>query len=242
MKNKNLKIVLIIATIIIIASGAGVYATYSYFANNVSYSKGGTEISVQAALDDLYSKNDGITELTEFKRDISDYIEEAGGIKPDYNANSETFGTSIKNIVKEVTSDATASGNNITSGQTAYVNGNKITGTGVDNNTYYENGKEEGKRNLTLIESNLSSRYEQNVTVTNIANYQNLTVDNFIIVNKSLAYANVSDEEDILEMSKSYAKNTGELTLGKQKSYSNVAKISGMSYTFYNIYDVYLLV
>ena len=72
---------------------------------------------------------DAIAKLAEFKKQISDYIDEAGGIKPDYTAETTTFGNSIKGILKEVTKEATATSEDIIQGKTAYVNGELITGT-----------------------------------------------------------------------------------------------------------------
>ena len=79
---------------------------------------------------------DTIAKLAEFKKSIADYIEEAGGIKPEYSADTITFGDSIKGIVKEVTKNATATSEDIIHGKTAYVNGNLITGTALNNYSY----------------------------------------------------------------------------------------------------------
>ena len=90
---------------------------------------------------------DAIAKLSEFKKAIADYIEQAGGVKPEYNAETVTFGDSIKGIVKEVTKTATATADNISEGKTAYVNGQKIIGTGVDNEAFYKKGYADGALN-----------------------------------------------------------------------------------------------
>ncbi len=87
---------------------------------------------------------------------------------------------------------------------------------------------------MVLIQADLSTRYDQTVSVSNIENYKNLVLSDFLIVNKSIAYEKVNDREDILTMSQSYDANTGTLQFGKQKSFAS-------TYTFWNICDVYLL-
>lgn len=69
------------------------------------------------------------------------------------------------------------------------------------------------------VATNLSARYGQTVNVRNIANYRSFTIDNFVIVNKEMSWANSSDGEDIHIMTKQYNSETGTLTLGKQKSF-----------------------
>ena len=76
-----------------------------------------------------------VVKLAEFKKAIADYIGEAGGIKPEYTAETTTFGDSIKGIVKEVTKNATATADNISEGKTAWINGELVTGNGADNNS-----------------------------------------------------------------------------------------------------------
>ena len=118
------------------------------------------QIEEQERLNALYSQLEGetgeeidydiIAKLNNFKKAIADYIEEAGGIKPDYTADAETFGERIKGIVKEVTKDATATEEDILEGKIAYVNGNKIIGNLRDiGNPKIERGSFSGK-SITL--------------------------------------------------------------------------------------------
>ena len=141
------------------------------------------QIEEQEKLNELYSQlegNEGITggeidydaiaKLNNFKKAIADYIEEAGGIKPDYTDSAETFGEKIKGIVKEVTKDATATEEDITEGKTAWVNGNKIQGTKIDksseitsnfavtnNGIYYEIANLENYKKLSITVSSTDS-------------------------------------------------------------------------------------
>ena len=91
---------------------------------------------------------------------------------------------------------------------------------------------------MVVVQKDLSSRYAQTVSTSHIEQYQNSTIDKFLIVNKSLTYASGSDGENILIMNKSYNPLTGQLSFGKQKSYTSD---SNSYWTFYNIYDVYML-
>ena len=56
------------------------------------------------------------------------------------NATLDEMVTNIGNILQARTKDATATADNITAGKTAYINGKLITGTGADNNSYYNQG------------------------------------------------------------------------------------------------------
>ena len=59
---KNIKIILIFVVTTLIVSMVSVYATYSYLAQDVSYTKSdGTEVSVKDALDELHKRTEGIT-------------------------------------------------------------------------------------------------------------------------------------------------------------------------------------
>ena len=85
-----------------------------------------------------------------------------------------------------------------------------------------------------LVQGNLSSRYEQTVSATQIDGYQNLTIDNFFIQNKRIDYEQRCDAEEASEMTKTYDQNAGTLKFGKQKSWA-------YDWTIWNVYDVYLL-
>ena len=72
---------------------------------------------------------DSVAKLTEFKTAIANAIEETGGIKPEISAETVVFANNIKGIVKEVTKNATATAEDIANGKTAWINGERITGT-----------------------------------------------------------------------------------------------------------------
>ena len=85
------------------------------------------------------------------------------------------------------------------------------------------------------VAENISSRYDQEIDVSNIANYKEFNLDDFIIVNKSMTWANTYDGQDVETMSKEYNQESGTLKLGKQKGC-----VSAGNYSFWNIYDVYV--
>ena len=55
---KNFKWIILVIILIIIASGISVYATSTYLATNVNYTRNNTTKSVSDALDELYSMKD----------------------------------------------------------------------------------------------------------------------------------------------------------------------------------------
>ena len=153
-KEKGITLVSLVVTIIILIILAGVSINLTLGKNGIitiaKQAKENTElakIEEETGLNELYMQieaeggttgdisYDAIAKLTEFKTAIADYIEEAGGVKPEETADAATFRESIKGIVKEATKDATATADNITQGKTAYVNGIQITGNGNDINS-----------------------------------------------------------------------------------------------------------
>lgn len=118
---------------------------------------------------------DAIAKLTEFKTAIANYIEEAGGVKPEVTVDTAIYGKSIKGIVKEVTKNATATADNISEGKTAWVNGELITGTsnmnssGVAIATWQLCKDAAGTltNNLVYYNDNVSSNNENKLTLKN---------------------------------------------------------------------------
>ena len=91
---------------------------------------------------------------------------------------------------------------------------------------------------FVLLQGSLNSRYAQSVSATNMEQYENATLNQFLITITAFSYVEGSDGENIVTMSKSYNNSNGILSLGKQKSYTND---SGSRWTFFNIYNVYFL-
>ena len=98
-------------------------------------------------------------------------------------------------------------------------------------NTNYAEGV---RSDLVVVATGLSSRYEQTISVANIDGYEQFDVADFIIVNQTMTYTSGNDGHNILSMTKNYDKSTGTLVLGRLKSYNT-------KWTFWNIYDVYLV-
>ena len=55
---KNIKWIILVIVLLIIASGISVYATSTYLASQVTYTKDGETMSVAEALNELYEKNE----------------------------------------------------------------------------------------------------------------------------------------------------------------------------------------
>ena len=97
-------------------------------------------------------------------------------------------------------------------------------------NDLYKNKKE----TFTKVATDLSSRYDQTVNLTNLPNYTELTTDNFFIDKKTLVEEKITDRGSVMTMSVSYDKETGILSLGKFKTFYSD------TWVFYTIYDVYI--
>ena len=126
--NKGVSLVALVVTIIILIILAGISINMTLgeeglitIAKKAKENIEFAQIEEQEKLNELYSQlegNEGITggeidydiiaKLNNFKKQIADYIEEAGGEKPDYTADAITFGERIKGIVAKVTEKTTA--------------------------------------------------------------------------------------------------------------------------------------
>lgn len=160
-ENKAITLVSLVVTIIILIIVAGISINMTLgeegiitIAKKAKENMELAQIEEQTKVNELYSQleenkgiiggnlnYDAIAKLNEFKKAIADSIEEAGGIKPEYTADTETFGERIKEIVKEVTKNATATEGDILEGKTAWVNGELITGNGLNFNLNSESAQ-----------------------------------------------------------------------------------------------------
>ena len=100
--------------------------------------------------------------------------------------------TNIGKILQAGTADADATADNITAGKKAYVNGKLITGTGADNNSYYESGKEEGK-GYNIVNLGGAGTYD----LTSYENYENFAINEniFIVTNTISVSASISTRD-----------------------------------------------
>ena len=149
---KGITLVSLVVTIIILIILAGISINSLFGANGlITIAKRAKEnmefaqIEEQEKLNELYMQfedEQGITggeidydiiaKLNNFKKQIADYIEEAGGEKPDYTADAITFGERIKGIVAKVTEKTTAEEPQILQNYIAYSKGKLRTGTMVN--------------------------------------------------------------------------------------------------------------
>ena len=150
MKNsKGVTLVALVVTIVVLIILAGISINLILGDNGIitiaKKAKENTElakIEEETELNELYtqleaeggnssgeSNDNAIEKLAEFKKAIANAIGDAGGIKPEFSAETSVFENNIKEIVKEVTKNATATEEDIIEGKTAWIKGEEITGT-----------------------------------------------------------------------------------------------------------------
>ena len=185
----------------------------------------------------LWTAPDGITRLYTYVPGSDEYaggyIERSISIPLSNVANALSVtaskvavGQSIAGITGTYTSDATATANNLSSGTTAYVNGQKITGNGTDVNNAYNNGYNAGynqgktdNKIIKLADFNGSSS-ALNFDCKNVSGWQSLTINNFIVGIVSASVTQTSNQEynqsgkaSGFSLKKEYNASTGILTL-----------------------------
>lgn len=220
MKNKGITLVSLVVTIIILIILAGVSLNLTIGKNGIitiaQKAKENIEfaqIEEQSKLNELYTQlqvnqevggelnYDAIAKLNNFKKSIADYIQEAGGIKPEYTANVENFGESIKGIVAEVTkldSYVAVTPDNLPEGKMAWVNGELITGNGKDalnrtgytriySGNLYSNAINSG----TSVTITLPKEVQKGILIVNLYSYNGSNQSAFTI--------NITDASGIVE-------------------------------------------
>ncbi len=163
-------------------------------------------------------------------RIIDEYNNKNDDQNGDNNEENDESKIELEKYKKEIAQTITNLGVKTLDTQTAneYINNIKIL---ADKN--YQEGKES---NIVLIKSDLNSRYTQTFSLTNIEGYENFDAEDFITVNKNMVCTNYNDREESCTIEKFYDKQSGTLTLGKQKSF-----VSKTSWTFWNTYDLYAI-
>lgn len=152
---KNKKLLIISLTIVIIILIMQLILNKNRFINISDKMIKGMSSSVQET-----ELNNQINSLNVEHTDYMNYIQSCKaklanaltneGVTTSNEATLETMAKSISKVLQARTSDATATADNITKGCTAYVNGQLITGTGADNNLFYNLGMSDSTSNLTL--------------------------------------------------------------------------------------------
>ena len=146
---KERKIILILSIVIIILTGI-IYILVSknrIVKSNKIIIKEMTQTEYESQINILNaSHNEYATNVENYKKAIATAVT-SQGISTSYTDAQETIVTNIGKIFEERTKiddSVAAIADNLSEGKTAYVNGMLITGTGVDNKSFYDNGYSTG--------------------------------------------------------------------------------------------------
>lgn len=160
MKKVTLKMISIIFIIVIITTGLVLLnsrimkkekVTIKTMTENEEVSNLQAQINQLNASHNEYARN-----VQAYKSKIATAITNQG-VNTSVDATAEVMAENIEKILQVRTADATATADNITSGKTAYVNGELITGNGTDNDYYYDQGCGDGTIKVAQINQNATS-------------------------------------------------------------------------------------
>ncbi|MFR2533616.1 MAG: hypothetical protein ACLTEH_00130 [Clostridia bacterium] len=181
--------------------------------------------------------------LLNFKKVIAQAITKEG-VDTQETDSEEVMANHIGKILQERTKEATATENDVLEGKTAWVNGNKITGT----NKGYDAGVSDGVNASSLHRVTVATDVGNgSYSVTDIPNYEKLTTDNFFFVITSTdIYSQANMQGYVFRFNESnttpvvnYDATTGTVTLtGCSTSGSNYQG-SGHTILKGNLYCVY---
>ena len=180
--------------------------------------------------------------VNEYKIKIAEAITNQK-VETSETATADEIVTNIGEILKARTSDADATADNISKGKKAYVDGQLIIGTGVDNTNSYNEGALTGQKVVKIASIDSSSNDElktqtQTINVSSYEGYQNFTTSNFLLDSTYLFCGNTNSNMNRawvgISHTKSYDASTGIFTITTTESHSE--KTRGFHGSVYLVY------